>query len=564
MKTTIQALSLATLIALVAPASAADDAATITVGKRYLHFPVALSSTARNVRLSLDGEVVRYFKIAMPEDGGKPLYWASVDLESLQGRKIGVTIDPAPIGFNALALIEQSDSPRKPANLYREKYRPQFHFTPAVGWTNDPNGLTYLDGEYHLFFQHNPFDTKWGNMTWGHAVSPDLVHWTELGDAIHPDKLGTIFSGSAVVDHNNTSGFQKGDAPPLVAFYTSAGNQAYEKVPFTQSMAYSTDRGRTWTTYAGNPIIGNIDGSNRDPKVFWHEPTARWLMVFFVKRSNFVLFGSDDLKAWEKLGDIEFPGGAECPELFELPVDGNAGNTRWVMWEGGGRHLIGRFDGKAFTAESDVLPSEWGSSCYAGQTWNDAPDGRRIFIGWMRDGKGRDIIYPGMPFNQQMTIPRELTLRTTEDGIRLLSQPAREIEKLRDCGVAMTDTPLTPETELAPKCDGELFDIEIELEPGSAQAIELNVRGEAIRYDATKGTLSCKGKSVEVAAGDGPIALRVLVDRTSIELFASDGRHVMSFCFVPAPDATSVSLTAEGGTARVRSLDIWQLKSIWK
>jgi fructan beta-fructosidase len=307
--------------------------------------------------------------------------------------------------------------------IYRERLRPQFHFSPARGWTNDPNGMVYYDGEYHLFFQHNPFGTSWGNMTWGHAVSTDMIHWRQLPDAIHMDELGTIFSGSGVVDHEEhhrlADGRTQADRGHL---HVGGGNECrVAGQPFTQSIAYSTDRGRTFTKYEATRCSGT---SWRQPRSEGHlartdeamgdgpVPRAAAVRLFRLARS-------EDLDQAERIGD---PNGHECPDLFELPVDGDPENTRWVVWEAAGRYLIGTFDGKVFTPESEVLESCFGANDYAAQTFSDVPDedGRRIQIAWMRGGR-----YPDMPFNQQMTVPRVLTLRTTPDGIRCSSSRSR-------------------------------------------------------------------------------------------------------------------------------------------
>ena len=235
------------------------------------------------------------------------------------------------------------------------------------------------------------------------------------------------------------------------------------------------------------------------------------------------------------------------------------------MWEAGGRHQIGRFDGVTFTAESEVLPSEWGKNCYAGQTWNDAPDGRRLFIAWMAS-KGRRAdqpIYPGMPFDQQMTFPRELTLRTTPEGLRLFAQPVREIATLYKMKHGWADLELKPGENPLAKIEGELFDLETEFEPGHASVLTLDIRGTPVTYDARVHTLSCLGKSVELLPAAGRVTLRVLVDRTSIELFAQDGHYVMSFCFVADPASRKLTLAAQGSAIRLRALEVRELKSIW-
>ncbi|REJ70547.1 MAG: glycoside hydrolase family 32 protein [Planctomycetota bacterium] len=477
----------------------------------------------------------------------------------------GSTWAPCPAWADQPAA--DSDAPAaatetKPAvAAYHEALRPQFHFTPRKNWTNDPNGLVYYDGEYHLFFQHNPHGINWGNMTWGHAVSKDLVHWQQLEHAILPDELGTIFSGSAVVDENNTAGFQTGEHKVIVAAYTYAGDFGTPKRPFTQAIAYSNDRGRTFTKFEGNPVVDHILAANRDPKVFWHAASGKWIMALYLDVGKFVLLGSPDLKEWTKLSDVAFPKGHECPEFFELPVDGNADDTRWVFWEGGGRHLIGRFDGTTFTPESEVLRSEWGTNCYAGQTWNNVPDddGRRIFIAWMRGGQ-----YPEMPFNQQMTVPREFTLRTTHDGVRLFAMPVAEIEQLREQRHEWKSEPLAVGENPLADIKGDLFDIDLAIRPGEAESIELDIRGQKIRYDVAKGELSRRDRVAPLPLDDGLLTLRVLVDRTSIEVFANGGRVVMSYCFVPAADNKSLSLTARGGSAQIESLDVYELRSIWE
>ena len=444
--------------------------------------------------------------------------------------------------------------------LYQETYRPQFHFTAKKNWLNDPNGLIYYDGEYHLFFQHNPSGIDWGNMTWGHAVSTDMVHWEQMPHAIEPDELGTIFSGSGVVDWDDTAGFQTGEESVLVTIYTSAGEFAPEETPYTQSIAYSVDRGRTWTKYEGNPVLSNLAKGNRDPKVFWHSPTEKWVMALYLENNDFALFGSPDLKSWTKLSDVYLPDASECPDLFELPVDGDQCRTKWVFWGANGRHFIGTFDGEHFSAESDVLQTERGANCYAAQTWSDIPssDNRRLQIAWMSGGK-----YPDMPFNQQMAFPCELTLRTTADGIRMFRKPVREIETIHKRRHSWNDEGLTPATNLLDGIEGDLFDIRAEIELGEASAVGFGARGENIHYDIDTQTLTCLEKSALLQPIDGRIALQILVDRTSIEVFGNDGRVSMCSCFLPDVADGSLGISASGGGARLISLDVYELESAW-
>jgi fructan beta-fructosidase len=446
--------------------------------------------------------------------------------------------------------------PQKPENVYNETYRPQFHFTAMKNWHNDPNGLVYYRGEYHLFFQHNPMGINWGNMTWGHAVSPDLLHWEQLGNALAPDHLGTIFSGSAVLDWDNTAGLQTGDEKVIVCIYTSAGK------PFTQSIAFSNDRGRTWKKYDHNPVLKHIVGDNRDPKVIWHEPTKKWIMALYLDGQSYALFASPNLKEWTKLSDVPSPGGTECPDLFELPVDGNPKDTRWVFWAGNGSYLLGTFDGKTFVKESGPHTSEWGANFYAGQTYSDIPrqDGRRIQIAWMRGGQ-----FPDMPFNQQMSFPCELTLRKVREGLRLCRNPVREIEKIRAKAHKWTNLSLRPAGENPLKeVTADLLDIRAEIEPGDAAAVVLKLHGETVKVDAKKKEIQCRGKKADLEPSGGRIKLQVLLDRASLEVFGNDGQRCLSFSFPLDQKQTGLEISAEGGAATVPSLEAYELRSTWR
>ncbi|MDZ7615678.1 MAG: glycoside hydrolase family 32 protein, partial [Patescibacteria group bacterium] len=301
------------------------------VNRPYLHLPVKTGASKRLMRLVVDGILARQFDIELAD--GEPDFWTYTEVEAYRGKTLRVEVDRMWPDSASLEAVQLAETWPDLDAIYRERLRPQFHFAPAYGWMNDPNGMVYHDGEYHLFFQHNPYGVNWGNMTWGHAVSTDMLHWRQLPGAIHPDGLGTIFSGSGVVDHKNTTGWQTGEHKPIVAVYTSAGGTSAQSrgQSFTQSVAYSIDRGRTFTNYDGNPVLKHLVKGNRDPKVLWHEPTSQWVMIVYFERPRFALFGSADLKHWTKLSELDIPDGYECPDLFELPVDGNAKDTRWVV-----------------------------------------------------------------------------------------------------------------------------------------------------------------------------------------------------------------------------------------
>jgi sucrose-6-phosphate hydrolase SacC (GH32 family) len=371
-----------------------------------------------------------------------------------------------------------------------------------------------------------------------------------------------MFSGSAVVDWNNTGGFQSGDEKPLVAIYTAAGGTSEESKgrPFTQCLAYSTDAGRTWTKYAHNPVLQHVRGENRDPKIAWHAPSKRWVMVLYLDRDDFAFYASADLKRWEHLQDMTVPGCSECPDFFPTAVDGEKSgdkpDVKWVWTAANGRYLVGSFDGVRFTPEAGgPRQVEFGNNYYAVQTYSDVPDGRRIQIGWMRGGR-----YPRMPFNQQMAFPRELRLKGTPDGLRLFDTPAREIELLHGKRHDWSDVTLAPggDNPLS-ALTGERFDIEAEFEPGDARTFGLEVRGERVAYSAADHRLTALG-SAPLELKDGVLRLRILVDRTSLETFANDGQVALSSCFLPPANNQSLRVFAEGGSVRIRSLRVTELK----
>jgi fructan beta-fructosidase len=525
---------------------------------RYLYLPVCNSAPKRLARVFVDGASVTEFEIEWAE--GQPDYLAFYDLAPYRGRALAIELDGAGVPSAAITL---GDTVPDAQNLYCESYRPQFHFSSRRGWNNDPNGLVYYQGEYHLFYQHNPYGWKWGNMHWGHAISRDLVHWQELGDALYPDALGTMFSGSAVVDWGDTAGLQRGEEKALVCIYTAAGDtSALSKgQPFTQCIAASHDRGRSWRKYEGNPVLGHIAAANRDPKVIWHAPTRRWIMALYLDKNDYALFASPDMKAWARICDVVLPGCSECPDMFELPVDGNATNKRWVFWGANGTYRLGAFDGHAFTPEGEPQRYDWGGHTYAAQTWSDIPaeDGRRIQIAWFR----KDL--PGMPFNQFMSFPCELTLRNTPEGIRLHSEPVREIETLHTTAHKWRDLTLKPGENPLAGIEGEMFDIRAAFRPTGADAVALTVRGTPILYDALKGVLTCQDKVIPLEPlADGTVRLQVLVDRASLEIFCNGGRVALPLGILFSEQERSLELGARGGEVLLPLLSVYPLRSAWR
>jgi fructan beta-fructosidase len=517
------------------------------------------------INLLIDGKIIR---TATGEEAEhlSPFTWDVRDLKDKSANLQIVDDESGGWGHINVDQITLTDNPKTPPlssqPLYHETYRPQFHFTAGKNWINDPNGLVFYKGAYHLFFQHNPLSTKWGNMTWGHAISTDLIHWRQLDNALQPDALGTMFSGSAVVDWNNTSGFQKGDEKPLIAIYTAAGgtSDASKGKEFTQCLAYSTDGGKTWTKYDKNPILPHVRGGNRDPKIVWHDASKQWIMALFLDGNDFAFYSSPNLKEWQQILTMTVPGCAECPDFFPISVDGDASKIKWVWTAANARYLVGDFDGKTFKPESPASRRvDFGKGYYAVQTYSDTPDGRRIQIGWMNNGR-----YPRMPFNHQMSIPRELKLKRTADGLRLFELPIREVDSLRNKTQSWKNASIKPGENLLADIRGEYLDIRAEFEPGDAQQFGLRLRGEPILYSVktrqlTTGVIGSAPLELE----NGLLKLHILLDRTSVEIFANDGRVSITGCFLPPDDNKFIEALAIGGAARLRSLEIHELNSIW-
>lgn len=463
-------------------------------------------------------------------------------------------------------------------DLYQEKYRPQFHFTARQwtlrklnpgpreeGWLNDPNGLIYLDGEYHLFAQ------RW-NKCWIHAVSTNLIHWTELQPAFWEDyRFGSgVQSGGSVLDRDNTSGLSPDSKnPPLVAFWSGSDNRS-------TCISYSLDHGRSWTKYRNNPVLVHPE---RDPKVFWHEPTRRWVMLLYGNSSYWVLTSSN-LLSWTQQPD-PIPDSFECPDMFQLPVDGDLQRLKWVLVRGNGKYSVGEFNGSRFVPETEQLPCDFGPNFYATQSWGDrvralapgrpsdssptkalAPSdgksrsaavGSRVQIAWMRGGQ-----YPGMPFNQQMTFPCDLTLRLLGGSLRVFRKPVPEIATLHLREHTWRSLALSPGAPQPLEVNGGLFHILAEVEIPPSAVLTFRIRGTTVAV--TGDSVACNSKPAPVATGVRTV--EILVDRASIETFANDGEVSISACFLPVDGQLAVECSQ--GPVTLRSLRVFELGSIWR
>ncbi len=504
----------------------------INIDQQYLNFPIGMQQDRQKVSFVIKKDTLTYSAMRIAQN--EPDYWVFKDVSAYKGQKLKLVFSE---DVKGLDKIYQSDKFAGEDSLYKEINRPQFHFSSRRGWNNDPNGLVYHDGEYHLFYQHNPYEIHWQNMHWGHAVSGDLVHWEELNDALYPDELGTMFSGSAVVDKENSAGWGKN---ALVAFYTAAGKN------MTQNVAYSLDNGRTFTKYEGNPVLG----PNRDPKVFWHEPSQKWVMALY--EDNFIaLYNSEDLKKWDYQSRTK--GFYECPEFFELAVDGNENNKKWVMYGASGTYMIGSFDGKKFVPEHGKYYYSWGSQ-YAAQTYNNTPDGRRIQVGWGR------VEHPGMPFNQMMLFPCELTLRTTPEGVRLFCEPVVDIEKLHEKSHSWND--LTGE-EINEKLAGigtDLLHVKIDVEIMHGLKLEVHYKGNPIvHYDGNFNRFNGAPYICD-EPGNFRFNIEFLLDKTSVEAYIGKGKLFISEPLKKEQPEKGLSLK---GNLRIHAMELYELSSIW-
>jgi Beta-fructosidases (levanase/invertase) len=503
---------------------------------------------------------------------------------------------------------EKKKSPKEGAvsGYYQEKYRPQFHFSPEANWMNDPNGLVYFEGEYHLFYQYYPDSTIWGPMHWGHAVSTDLIHWKHLPIALYPDSLGYIFSGSAVVDATNTSGFGSTKNPPIVAIFTyhnpeleKSGSNVFQN----QGIAFSLDKGRTWTKYSANPVLKNPGIRDfRDPKMFWNEKTKKWNIIMAVY-DRVHIYSSPNIKDWtfesEFGSSIGAHGGVwECPDLFPLKVEGTD-ITKWVMLVSinpGGpnsgsatQYFTGEFDGHKFIPDNTKVNwIDWGRDDYAGVTWSNIPgtDGRRIFIGWMSNWKYAAVV-PTTVWRSATTIPRELSLIDENGHCLLTSKPVKEFANLMSRSDTLTIKSLrfTGEKEVLsdriPLMQSQmLFDFKLsDTRDDSLGIILENSLKERLiigystiqklfyidRRAAGNSGFSNKFAGISTApylAGTY-LKMNLLVDASSVELFVDDGRLVMTSLVFPTEKFTKLKMFSKGADILLNTAEFHGIEKIW-
>lgn len=526
-----------------------------TVSDRYLILPVKNGSEKWVMQILLDGQMVREFSIELAQND-PPDWWAFYEIGQFTGRmvQLNVLAEVATETLEWLAqAVHQSDTLRDAGDLYQERYRPQFHFTTRRGWNNDPNGMVFDGEKWHLYYQYNPFGVTWGNMHWGHAASTDLVHWEEFPIALYQRTLRDMaFSGGGLIDSRNSSGYQQGQRPPLVFAFTSTGRG--------ECMAYSNDQGTTLTEFKENPVLRHL---GRDPKVLWYEPGQKWVMIVYEEVEHdrwYAIYDSLDLKKWTRRSFL--PGFFECPELFELALEGDPDKKYWVihgcLWEKSkSTCLVGQFDGSRFTTLHENLHAHYGPQFYAAQVFSDAPGQRRVMIGWLEGAH-----FPGMPFSQAMTVPLELSLRRTSQGLRLCFYPVEELDLLHEGVMAIGETTLVHANRLLAEAAvyADRLDIHIKVSIPEGHSFLMDIRGYPLVYHPRTGDISFAGSLAHLGAGQKYLDLRVLVDTSVTEIFANGGEAAFSSMTIFEPEA-SITL---GGDAWVTEMQVYRMGSSWK
>ncbi|WP_225230896.1 DUF4980 domain-containing protein [Phocaeicola faecium] len=554
--------------------------------KKYLLLPVQDNAPESKVCIVVDNRqqgVVANVRLARDQVD----YYIPFDLSAYEGKDISVDIQGMPessLCWEKMSLSDTFDMTN------REKFRPVYHHTPAYGWMNDPNGMFYKDGVYHLYFQHNPYGSTWGNMTWGHSTTTDLVNWNYEGLAIKPDAWGAVFSGSAVVDYDNTAGFGKN---AVVAFYTSAKSSPWGDTQ-SQSMAYSLDNGKTFVKYAYNPVVTSSKRDFRDPKVFWYAPDKHWVMIL-AGGQEMDIYSSKNLKDWKYESSFGAKQGAhggvwECPDLVELPVEGTK-EKKWVLIcninPGGpfggnaAQYFVGTFDGKKFVNESPTQTKwmDWGKDHYATVTFSNAPGGRCIALGWMSNWQYQTVL-PTLQYRGSNTIARDLTLYRQDGELLLRCAPSPEIEKARMQKVSVPSFKVSDSYDLASLLEGNdgAYEIDMTIKNSGASKIMFtlsNDKGEKVnmyydimrkqfvmdRSESGKVDFSVDFPAVTVAPvyDTDNIRLRLFVDRTSIEAFGEGGKFVMTNQVFPTEPYNKMSFVSVRGNFTVKSMDVYKL-----
>jgi fructan beta-fructosidase len=524
---------------------------TMLLTNNLLNLPVKNGAAMKRVTVTSGGKALRDFNIQLAN--GTPDWWAFVDVSAFSNQTATVSVNSLSPGSSGLSSIVQSNGIVGATNLYAEALRPQLHFSSKRGWLNDANGMFYDNGQYHLYYQHDPFNRDGsGQKWWGHAVSPDMVNWQELPEGIYSHTYGDdVWSGSAVVDTANSSGLQSGTNSVIAAaFYSTARGEC---------MAFSTNGGLSFFDLTNNPVAVHA-GQGRDPHLFWYAPSNYWCMAVYddAGGNGVQFYSSSNLRDWTFRSKI-YNGFFECPDMFQLPVAGNPSNRMWVLCDASGVYQLGQFDGAVFTPATAKFPCQFGSGFYASQTFTSMKpgDNRVVRMAWAQ------ISTPGMPFNQLMYFPTVLTLQTNQSGVRLCSTPVAEITNNTVNVYTWTNLTLNPGYNPLSGIRGKLFDLKTQLSAGTAQSVSFAFQGTTVTYNASSQQISCNGDTQSLPLINGSVQLEIIVDWNTIEIFGNNGQLYMPLPANNSAGNSLISLTCTGGNASFNSLTVNKLKSIW-
>ena len=531
------------LVCLLAAHAAFAGQVTLKLTSRYLNIPIGRNTEMKEVQLKANSVTQLEFPVQLAEDTIS--YWIFIDVSAYQGQTVTLTGEASTY---ALSRIYQADTINGADSLYKETNRPQFHFTVKRGWSNDVNGPIYFTGQYHLFWQYFPFGVEWntGFMYWGHATSTDLLHWKDVGSALMLDSLGSPWSGTAVVDKNNDGGWGKN---ALVLYYGCFNRHTNKQV---QCIAYSTDKGKTFKHYVGNPVIDSNDElkttDTRDPKVFWYPPAKTWVMVLFEK-DGMSFYNSADMRHWQR--QSHFAGLWECPDFFELPVNGNPAVKKWVLHGGSSEYFIGSFDGKTFTPETTKLDYAEGQNAegndvlYAAESFENMPNGRRVQMAWGR------VSHQGMPFTQMMLFPTEFALTNTAEGLRLTASPIKEIARLHKTTHSWQRlTALQANKALSNIKAGPLH-VQLTLAPGQGSNLSLLYQGNPLL------------RILPDYLTTGENSIEILVDKTVAEIFINQGNRYILKTLVPKTNDKGFEVATDATAPLFKTLQVYEMQSIW-
>ncbi len=523
-----------------------DDMVEFQADSKYLVFPVSCHAQDKRLFFYTDGKLV--YDIVFRLDYDNPEYYFPLNIERFCGRTMQIDCDKE--------MEIQVDKRDHVEVSYDGKYRPYAHFTAKRGWLNDPNGLVYYNGYYHMFFQHNPVDCKWENMHWGHAVSTDLIHWQEREIAFYPDEEGTVFSGSAIVDWKNVTGLKQNENDVILIFYTCAGStsEASKGKPFTQNLAYSIDGGKNFVNYEKNPLITQCVEGNRDPKVIYYEPDDSYIMALYLEEHQYVLFKSKNMLDWEQIQRIDLPDDTECPDFFPLAADDNPNESRWVFIGASDRYLVGRFDGEKFAAEGDGKRLNYGNNSYAAQSWSDIP-GRRVRTAFST------VAIPGEPYASCMNLPQEMFLKKVDGEIKLCVLPVKEVELLYKKEDYLKNISIAAGEPFGHRVSSKCCDITLRVPVQNAFVFSLF--GLELSYDAQQSVLRCLDREAPVKGENGFLTVRLLMDTINTEIFADGGSVFMGMTYIQDYNLNLLSVATEN---RVDGADIMiaELNAFWE